>query len=158
MKDLFFTTDLVPLFRDDKHYGNFKSLSAAMRKLGVAFNERVDDIEQMLHSLAVHLMDQGGESEPFLTGTFIYPETIIKLLKEKGLPTPVALQPASPTKNDSKQALDQGLLEQYFDTVCRNCGTVTDPDASSYRTPLVRLTFKTYLETRLTLVINTTAK
>lgn len=158
MKDLFFATDLLTVFRHDKYYGVYKNLSAALRKVGLTSVERSDNIEKMFHALVVHIMDQRGESEPFLSGTFIYPEAIIKLLKEYGLPVPATLQPASTTRNDSKKSIDQAQFEQYFDIVCRNCGTVTDPLAASYRTPIGRLIFRTFLETRLTLGINTTAK
>jgi len=158
MKDLFFTSDLLNVFRHDKYYSAPKNISAALRKAGLPSIDRGDNIEEMLHTLTVHIMDLGGESEPFLSGTFIYPEEVIKLLKNQGLPVPAALQPASTTKNDSKEPIDHAQFEQYFDIVCRNCGTVTDPLATAYRTPIGRLIFKTFLETRLTLGINTTAK
>jgi|GEM_PF-3458500 len=158
MKDLFFTTDLLNVFRHDKYYNSPKNVSVALRKFGLASIDRNDNIEQMLHALTVHIMDHGGESEPFLSGTFIYPEGVIKLLKDQGLPIPTTLQPESSTSNDSKGTNDPARFEQYFDIVCRNCGTVTDPLATSYRTPIGRLIFKTFLETRLTLGINTTAK
>ena len=158
MKDLFFATDLLTLFRYDEYYSVTKNISAALRKLGLQSVERTDNIEQMFHALVVHIMDQRGESEPFLAGTFIYPEVVIELLKEHGLPAPATLQPASTTKTNSKEALDHGQFELYFDIVCRNCGTVTDPLATSYRTPIGRLIFRAFLETRLKLGINTTAK
>ena len=157
MKDLFFTTDLVPLFRHDKFYGTPKNLPVALRKLGLSQVDRGDDTERMLHALAVQIMDRGGESEPFLSETFIYPEALVALLKRCDLPVPAALQPAKSSKNDAQGPLDEARFEQYLDTVCRNCGTVTDPLAAAYRTPLARLVFRTYLETRLTLGINTTA-
>ena len=81
-----------------------------------------------------------------------------ELLQRHRLPIPAALQPAPSTKSDRREGTDPARLEEYFDIVCRNCGTVTDPLATSYRTPIGRLIFKTYLETRLTLGINTTAK
>jgi len=158
MKDLFFAADLLTVFRHDTYYGDYKNISVALRKVGLAAVKRTDSIEQMVHALVVHIMDQHGESEPFLAGTFIYPEAVVQLLKEHGLPAPAALQPASTGKSNSKESIDQAQLEQYFDIVCRNCGTVTDPLATAYRTPIGRLIFKTYLETRLTLGINTTAK
>lgn len=158
MKDFFFATDLLSVFRHDKHYGIPKNISVALRKFDLTSSERSDNLEQMLHTLTVHIMDQRGESEPFLTGIFIYPEAVVGLLKEHGLPIPVALQPASTAKNDSKESIDHARLEQFFDIVCRNCGTVTDPLATSYRTPIGRLIFRTFLETRLALGINTTAK
>lgn len=158
MKDLFFTTDLLTLFRHDKHYSNLKSISLALRKLGLPYDERSDNIEQMFHALVVHIMNQRGESEPFLAGTFIYPEAVITLLKEHGLPAPAALQPESTTKSNSTESIDLGQFEQYFDTICRNCGTVTDPLANSYRSPIGRLIFRTFLETRLTLGINATGR
>ena len=158
MKDLFFTTDLETLFRHDKFYGVPKNLSTVLRKFGLTSVERSDNIEKMFHALAVHIMDQAGETEPFLSETFIYPEAVIKLLKQHRLPVPAALQPAGTTKTDRRESTDHARLEEYFDIVCRNCGTVTDPLATSYRTPIGRLIFKTYLETRLNLGINTTAK
>ena len=158
MKDLFFTTDLLTVFRHDKYYGIPNNLSGVLRKLGLPSNERIENLEQLFHSLVVHIMDLRGESEPFLVGTFIYPEAVVKLLKEHGLPIPTALQPANTTKSLNKEPIDRARFEQYFDIVCRNCGTVTDPLAASYRTPIGRLIFKTFLETRLTLGINTTAK
>jgi hypothetical protein len=158
MKDLFFAADLLTVFRHDTHYGDYKNISVALRKVGLAAVERTDNIEQMFHALVVHIMDQRGESEPFLAGTFIYPEAVIQLLKEHGLPAPATLQPASTTKNNSKESIDQAQFEQYFDIVCRNCGTVTDPLATSYRTPLGRLIFRTFLDTRLTLGINATGR
>jgi hypothetical protein len=103
-------------------------------------------------------MDQRGESEPFLAGTFIYPETIIKFLKEHGLPAPAVLNPESAAKGKGAASLDHAQLEQYFDTICRNFGTVTDPLATSYRTPIGRLIFRTFLETRLTLGVNATGR
>jgi hypothetical protein len=158
MKDLFFAADLLTLFRNDKHYGDYKNISAALRKVGLAALNRGDNIEQMLHALVVHIMDQRGESEPFLAGTFIYPETIIKFLKEHGLPAPAVLKPESAAKNKGASSLDHAQLEQYFDTICRNFGTVTDPLATSYRTPIGRLIFRTFLETRLTLGVNATGR
>ena len=112
----------------------------------------------MFHALVVHIMDQRGESEPFLAGTFISPEAVIQLLKEHGLPAPATLQPANTAKNNSKELIDQARFEQYFDIVCRNCGTVTDPLATSYRTPLGRLIFRTFLETRQNLGVNATGR
>ena len=158
MKDLFFATDLLTVFRHDKFYGIPKNLSVALRKLGLPSNESIENIEKMFHSVVVHIMDQRGETEPFLSETFIYPEDVVKLLREKGLPIPASLQPASTIKNDRKESIDDVQFEQYFDIVCRNCGTVTDPLATAYRTPIGRLIFRIYLETRLTLGINTTAK
>lgn len=158
MKDIFFATDLVTAFRYDKYYGLTKNISVALRKFDLPAIERNDNVEQMLHALVVHIMDRRGESEPFLTGTFIYPEAVVTLLKEHGLPVPGALQPASATEAGSKELIDHAQLEQYFDIVCRNCGTVTDPLATAYRTPLGRLIFRTFLETRRNLGINTTAK
>lgn len=158
MKDLYFKTDLLTLFRHDQYYGVPKNISVVLSKFGLSAIERTNDLDQMYNALAVQIMDLRGESEPFLAGTFIYPEDISKLLKEHGLPAPVALQPASTTKNTGKKTIDQAEFERYFDIVCRNCGTVTDPLASAYRTPIGRLIFKTFLETRLSLGINTTAK
>ena len=85
MKDLYFTTDLVTLLRQDRFYGTSKNLAAALRKFGLTSVERSDNVEQMYRSLAVYIMDQGGETEPFLSETFIYPEGLIKLFKEQGL-------------------------------------------------------------------------
>ena len=158
MKDLFFASDLLTLFRHDNHYSILKNISNALRKFGLAYDERSDNIEQMLHALVVHIMNQRGESEPFLAGTFIYPEAVIQLLKGHGLPAPATLQPASTGKSNSKEPIDQAQLEQYFDIVCRNCGTVTDPLATSYRTPIGRLIFRTFLETRQNLGINATGR
>ena len=158
MKDLLFTTDLVTLLRHDKFYGTPKNLSAALRKFGLRSIERSDDTEKMLYGLAVHIMDQKGETEPFLSETFIYPEAMIQLLKKHRLPIPTALQPASGSQTERRESSDDARFEEYFDIVCRNCGTVTDPLATSYRTPIGRLIFKTYLETRLALGINTTAR
>ena len=158
MKDLFFAADLLTVFRHDNYYSDYKNISVALRKVGLASVERTDNIEQMFHALVVHIMDQRGESEPFLAGTFIYPEAVIQLLKEHGLPAPATLQPASATKNNCKESIDQAQFEQYFDIVCRNCGTVTDPLATSYRTPIGRLIFRTFLETRLTLGVNATGR
>jgi hypothetical protein len=158
MKDLFFAADLLTVFRHDTYYGDYKNISVALRKVGLAAVERTDSIEQMFHALVIHIMDQRGESEPFLAGTFIYPEAVIQLLNEHGLPAPATLQPASTTKNSSKESIDHAQFEQYFDIACRNCGTVTDPLATSYRTPLGRLIFRTFLETRLTLGINATGR
>jgi hypothetical protein len=158
MKDLFFAADLLTVFRHDTYYGDYKNISVALRKVGLAAVERTDSIEQMFHALVIHIMDQRGESEPFLAGTFIYPEAVIQLLNEHGLPAPATLQPASTTKNSRKESIDHAQFEQYFDIACRNCGTVTDPLATSYRTPLGRLIFRTFLETRLTLGINATGR
>jgi len=158
MKDLFFASDLLTIFRHEKHYSILKNISNALRKFGLAYDERSDNIEQMLHALVVHIMNQRGESEPFLAGTFIYPDAVIKLLKEYGLPTPAVLQPESTTKNTSAEPIDHAQFEQYFDIVCRNCGTVTDPLANTYRTPIGRLIFRTFLETRLTMGINATGR
>jgi hypothetical protein len=158
MKDLYFATDLLTVFRHDKYYGVAKNISVVLRKFGQQSVERSDNIEQMFHALVVHIMDQRGESEPFLSGTFIYPEAVIQLLKEHGLPAPAALQPASTTTKNSKESIDNAQFEQYFDIVCRNCGTTTDPLATTYRTPIGRLIFRTFLETRRNLGINTTGK
>ena len=66
MKDLFFATDLLTVLRNDKYYGVQKNISVALRKFGVPSVERTANIEQMLHALVVHIMEQRGESEPFL--------------------------------------------------------------------------------------------
>lgn len=158
MKDIFFTADLLTLFRHDQYYSVAKNLSVTLRKFGLSSAEQIDNIEHMFRALVVHIMDQYGESEPFLAGAFIYPEAVIKRLKEHGLPAPSALLPATRTKHNSKGSIDAAQFEKYFDIVCRNCGTVTDPLANSYRTPIGRLIFRTFLETRITLGINTTAK
>ena len=158
MKDLFFAADLLTLFRNDTYYGDYKNISVALRKVGLAVVERTNSIEQMLHALVVQIMDQRGETEPFLAGLFIYPEAVVQLLKEYGLPAPATLQPASTGKSNGKEPIDQAQLEQYFDIVCRNCGTVTDPLATSYRTPIGRLIFRTFLETRQNLGINATGR
>jgi hypothetical protein len=158
MKELFFAADLLTLFRHDTYYGDYKNISVALRKVSLVAVERTDSIEQMFHALVVHIMDQRGETEPFLAGTFIYPEAVVQLLKEHGLPAPATLQPASTGKSISKGSINQAQLEQYFDIVCRNCGTVTDPLATSYRTPIGRLIFRTFLETRQNLGINATGR
>jgi len=158
MKDFFFASDLLTLLRDDKYYGTPKNISVALLKFGLSNIDRTENTEQMLRGLVVHMIDLRGESEPFLSGTFIYPEAVVQLLKGHGLPAPAALQPASATKSSDKEALDHARHEQYFEIICRNCGTVTDPLSNAYRTPIGRLVFKTYLETRLTQGINTTAR
>lgn len=158
MKDIFFTADLLALFRHDQYFSDAKNLSITLRKFGLSSSEHVDNKERMFHALVVHIMDQYGESEPFLAGAFIGPDAIVKRLKEHGLPAPAALLPAQSRKNNSKKSIDAAQFEKYFDIVCRNCGTVTDPLANAYRTPIGRLIFRTFLETRLTLGINTTAK
>lgn len=158
MKDLYFTADLLTVFQHDKYYGNPKNISVALRKFGLSSVERSNNIEQMFHALVVHIMDQRGESEPFLAGTFIYPEDVVKFLKEYSLPAPTALQPANTMQSNSTESIDHAQFEQYFDIVCRNCGTVTDPLASSYRTPIGRLIFRTFLETRRALGINSTGR
>ena len=138
MKDLFFAADLLTVFRHDTYYGDYKNISVALRKVGLAAVKRTDSIEQMVHALVVHIMDQHGESEPFLAGTFICPEAVVQLLKEYGLPAPAALQPASTEKNNSKESVDQAQFEQYFD--------------------IGRLIFRTFLETRQNLGINATGR
>ena len=158
MKDLFFAADLLTVFRHDTYYGVYKNISVALRKVGLASVERTDNIEKMFHALVVHIMDQRGESEPFLAGTFIYPEAVIQLLKEHDLPAPATLQPEETTKKSSKESIDHAQYEQYFDIVCRNCGTVTDPLATAYRTPIGRLIFRTFWETRQNLRINATGR
>ena len=102
MKDLFFTSDLLTLLRHDKFYGVPKNLSVALRKLGLPSNESIENIEKMFHSMVVHVMDQRGESEPFLSEAFIYPDAAVQLLREKVLPIPTALQPATTVKNNLK--------------------------------------------------------
>lgn len=158
MKDLYFAEDLLKMFRHDKYYRVPKNISVVLRKIGLSSVERTDNSEQMLHALVVHIMDQGGESEPFLSGTFIYPEEIIKLLRENGLPCPTTLQPANTVKVNNKEPLDEARFEQHFDTVCSKFGTVTDPLATKYRTPLGRLIFRTFLETRREIGINATGR
>lgn len=155
MKDLLFAADLIAALRHDKHYSVPKNISAAMRKLGSPSVEQGDNIEQMLHVLVVHIMDRRGESEPFLAGTFITPEAVVGLMNEHGLRVPAALQPENTTNTIT---FDGSRFEELFDIVCRNCGTVTDPLATAYRTPIGRLIFRIFLETRQTLGINTTAK
>lgn len=158
MKDLFFVKDLITVFRQDNYYGVPRNLSVALRKFGLQAVERGDNTEQMAHALVVHIMDQRGESEPFLFGTYIYPEAVVQLLRENGLPAPAALQPASPTTDNSKLSIDPARYEQYLDIICRKCGTVTDPHGTTYRTPIGRLIFRTFMETRRKLGINTTGK
>lgn len=158
MKDIFFAADLLAAFRHDTYYGAYKGLTVVLRKFGLASVERSDNIEKMLHAVVVHIMDQRGETEPFMVGTFISPEAVVKFLKEQGLPAPGTLLPASETKSSSKESIDEAQFEQYFDVVCRNCGTVTDPLANAYRTPIGRLIFRTFLETRFTLGINATGR
>ena len=158
MKELYFTTELQAVFRHDAHYGLHKNAEAALRKLGLTAFEKSSNIDQIYYAMAVHLMDRYGESEAFLSETFIYPEAIVQSLKDHGLPVPAALQPENTTKSAPGGHLDPAVFEQYFDKVCRNCGTVTDPLASSYRTPIGRLILRTFLETRLASGINTTGK
>jgi len=158
MKDLFFATDLLNVLRHDKYYSVHKNLSDVLRKLGLSSVGQTDSVEPMLHTMVVHVMDQCGESEPFLNGTFVYSEAIIAWLRRQGFPSPVLLQPSDTMKNQTQGSIDEAQFEQYFDIVCRNCGTVTDPLATVYRTPIGRLIFRTFLETRLTLGINTTAR
>ena len=157
MKDLFFASDLLTVFRQDKHYSEQKNLAKALRKFQLSYNERTDSFEQMVRKLALHILEQPGETEPFLTETFIYPEAWIQLLKEHKLPIPAVLRPEPATKNTGKGAIDSEQFEKYFDLVCRNCGTVTDPLGNTYRTPIGRLVFRTYLETLRTQGIKTTA-
>lgn len=157
MKEFYFAADLLTLSRHDRHYSEPKRMLAALRKFGLPADERTDNYEQMLHRLVVHIIEQHGETEVFLTETFIYPESLIELFRKRGLPLPAALQPAGTTKS-GKDALDPGQFEQCFATVCRNCGTRTDPLGKAYQTPLGRLIFRVYLETRRSLGINTTAK
>ena len=128
-----------------------------MRKFGTHINERADSIEQMRRSLVVHIIDNAGESEPFLEETFIEPEAVIAYLKKHGLPAPAALQQqgASP---ENKDLTDPAEFEQLLDTICRNCGTVTDPLGDAYKTPIGRLIFKTFLTTRQEIGIRTTGK
>lgn len=156
MKDLLFSKDLMTLLQHDSYYGNPGNLLKVLGKLGVQSADPNDSVEKMMHALVVNIMDQRGESEPFLEGTFIYSEAVVGLMKERGLPAPTALLPKSSSKETSKEQLDEAQYEQLFDTVCRNCGTVTDPLASSYRTPIGRLIFKTFLTTRQALGINST--
>lgn len=158
MKDFYFAADLLALLRNDKYYGSQSNLAVALRKFGLADLGKTDNFEKMLHTLVVHMMDLRGESESFLEGTFIIPEKVVLLLKEQRLPAPSALLPAGATKRSGPEKLEAAQFEQLFDTVCRNCGTVTDPLANAYRTPIGRLIFRTFLETRLTLGINTTAR
>lgn len=157
MKDLFFAADLLAVLRHDKYYGIARNVSHALGKFGLASLVRSDDSEQTRHALVVHIMDQRGESEPFLAGSFITPKAIIKLLQEHNLPAPGALQPPG-TKDSRGETLDQAQIDRYFDIVCRNCGTVTDPLANAYRTPIGRLVFKTFLAIRHSLGITTTAQ
>lgn len=158
MKDLYFAADLLTVFRHDKYYSVQKNMSVALRKFGLSSVERTDNSEQMLHALVVQIMDQRGETEAFLSGTFIYPESVVQLLKDNGLPAPSALLPAGTTKGHSKEPLDEARLEQHFNTVCSKFGTVTDPLATAYRTPIGRLIFRTFLETRREIGINATAR
>jgi hypothetical protein len=156
MNDLLFTKDLLAILQKDNYYGNPKNILVALKKLKLTSIRPSNDIEQMLRGIVVHMIDQRGESEPFLTETFIYPEAVVKMLKEHGLPVPTTLQPAGTSVGDT--SLDQSQVEQYFDIVCRNCGTVNDPLGNKYKTPIGRLIFTTYLETRKSLGIKTTAK
>ena len=158
MKDFFFAADLLTVFRQDNYFSTPNNLSIALHNLNLKPVEKNYNIEQMIHSLVVHIMDQCGQSEPFLTGVFVSPDAVANLLKEHNLPVPAALQQTSLTISEKTKTLDHLQLEQYFDTFCRNCGTVTDPHAKSYRSPIGRLIFKTFMETRLALGINTTAK
>ncbi len=157
MKDLLFFKDLMTLLQQDSYYGNFDNLPGVLRKLGGQSVSLSDSGESMLHALAVHIMDLRGESEAFLDGTFIYAENVIALLKDKGLPAPAALCPAGST-TDNKGVIDETQYDQLFDTVCRNCGTVSDPLGLHYKTPIGRLIFRTFLATRQNLGIRTTAK
>ncbi len=157
MKDLFFVSDLLSLFRQDKYYSVVKNVSNALRKFSLPYNEQTENIEQMIRKLAVHLIGQRGETEPFLTERFIDAKALIKLLKEHSLPVPTKLQPESTKQNLCADKIDQIQFEKYFDLVCRNCGTVTDPLGTSYRTPIGRLVFRTYLETLQKQGVKTTA-
>ena len=156
MNDLLFTKDLLAILQKDDYYGNPKNILVALKKLNLTSIRPSNDIEQMLRGIVVHMIDQRGESEPFLTETFIYPEAVVKMLKEHGLPAPASLLPAS--GSNTGKDFDPNQIEQYFDIVCRNCGTVNDPLGKTYQTPIGRLIFKAFLETRLTLGINTTGK
>lgn len=154
----FFTKDLLVIFQHDKFYGVPKNLSVALRKFGLESVDRTNDIEKMRHGLVVHIMDQRGETEAFLEEVFIYPEMVIKFLKEHGLPAPAALRPHDAAKDKGIDFTDPAQYEQLFDKICRNCGTVTDPLGNAYRTPMGRLIFKTYLRARQELGLRTTGK
>lgn len=158
MKDFYFASDLLTVFQQDNYFSTPENLSIALHKLNLKPTEKNIGIEPMFHSLVIHIMNQCGKSEPFLTGVFVSPDAVANLLREHKLPVPAALQQTSLTKNERTKTLDHDQLEQYFDIFCRNCGTVTDPMAKSYRSPIGRLIFKTLMETRLALGINTTAK
>ena len=158
MKDFFFAADLLTIFRQDNYFSTPKNLSIALHKLNLKTIEKNNAIEQMVHSLVIYIMDQCGKSEPFLTGVFVSPDAVASLLKEHDIPVPAALQQTRSTKNEKTKTLGHVQFEKYFDIFCRNCATITDPLAKSYRSPIGRLIFKTLMETRLALGINTTAK
>lgn len=157
MKDLYLLKDLINLFQQDKHFGVHKNLVTALKKFGVSGYERSNEIDQMYNALAVQVISQYGESEPFLAEAFIYPEGIVQALKQQRLPTPLALQ-AVTTENKEALLSDPEQVEHFFEIICRNCGTVNDPLGKNFQTPIGRLIFKTYIETRKALGISTTAK
>ena len=45
MKDLFFAADLLTVFRHDTYYGDYKNISVALRKVGLAAVKRTDSID-----------------------------------------------------------------------------------------------------------------
>jgi hypothetical protein len=149
MKDLLFAADLLIVFRQDEHYSVQKNLANALRKFHLPCNEST---EQMVRTLTLHILEQCGESEPFLTGTFISSEALTGLFKKQGLRAPAAT-----TMVARKEPTVQEQFEKHFDSICRNCGTVTDPLGMTYRTPIGRLIFRTYLETLQSQGVKTTA-
>ncbi|MBW2519448.1 MAG: hypothetical protein JRD88_03745 [Deltaproteobacteria bacterium] len=157
MKNLLFATDLLSAFRHDKHYCDQKNASTTLRKLNIPYDERAESLEQKFKRLVLYIMDHRGETEAFLTGTFIYPDAAVAFFKEHKLPVPAALQPVSKVIKKSNESIDDAQFDEYFDIICRNLGTVTDPLGTSYHTPIGRLIFRVYLETKRTQGIKTTA-
>lgn len=158
MKEILFPADLCKLFRHDAYYTVPGNLLNAMERLGGKFANTADNDESRLRALAIHILELGGESEPFLAEKFIHPDDLAQLLDKNKLPRPASLQQAASVRADSNESIDPARFEQLFDIVCRNCGTVSDPLASSYRTPIGRLVFRTFLGIRQTLGITTTAQ
>ena len=107
IKDFFFAADLLTVFRQDNYFSTPNNLSIALHNLNLKPVEKNYNIEQMFHSLVVHIMDQCGQSEPFLTGVFVSPDAVANLLKDLIL-TDYIIMPFSICKGGSSDSLPGG--------------------------------------------------
>ena len=158
MKDFIFQTDLLLMLRLDTFYGHHDNLMSAIKRLAPSEFESLCDYEKTLHTFVKFILDQFGDSEPFLSEKYIDPNALYICLTDHNLPIPCGLKSLHKEDQATKTSLDQSQIDYYFELACQYIGTLRDPRSSTYRNPLGRLVFKALISIREELGIYPTEK